>query len=183
MIEAPLMVSSRAFVAPRPIELLQWLPAVQYNSGPERQFRRIAHVLVPDLQPGDILHCAGSFEITNGLGYVVELAASLVLTPDADGTAGVELLASLSNGQEPSRGRFITAFPGFNVTPNVSPNFPNGGMHHAMFPLSKTYVVPEGINGDQYVAIIAYCGGLQYWPTSAAVKVEPYCGDLSVLRL
>lgn len=182
MITSPLLAGLQAYIAQPPIELIQWLPAVQYVSGPDRHFRRIAHVKVPDVRPGDLLLCNGSFEITNGLQYLVELAAALVLTPCAQGTAGVELMPSLSSGQEPPDGRFVTGFSGFNVTPNQCQQFPYGGMHHAIFPMGTSYVVPAGVSGDQYLAVIAYCGGLQAWPTTAAVKVEPLCGRLSVLR-
>lgn len=179
MLRLPLRIpqirmAPEAFVAPWPVELISSIPAKQYDSGPGRAFRRVAHVFIPDCKAGDILDCRGSFEVTNDLGYLVELAACLVLTPDAMGTAGLELMGSLSNSNEPSRGKFITRFPGFNVTPN-------GGMHHAYFPLSAHYVVPEGVTGDQYLAIVAYCGG-RYYTEAESIAVEPYCGSISTLR-
>jgi hypothetical protein len=168
------MVMPQAYVAPWPCELVTNIPAVQYNSGTERHWRRVIHCLVPDVQPNDILQCKACFEVTNNLGFVVELAAAMLLTPQAAGTAGIENLTSVSSPQEPSDGKFITRCPGFNVTPQ---------MHHAMFPLAKDYIVPEGASGDQYVAIMAYCGGLQYWPTSHSIVVEQWCADISVTRI
>lgn len=172
------------YVAPWPVELVSTMPAAHYEVGQDRQFVRIAHLLVPDLLPGDKLLCSGSFGMTNDLPFLVELAAGLLLTPSATGTCGLELLPSVSDiGVEPSGGRFITRFVGFNVTPNeVEPQFPHGGMHHALWHLTKGYVVPQGVNGDHYVAIIAYCAGEELWPTSDIVTIEPMCSDLSVMR-
>ena len=178
MIKAQIKVGGSGpefFNAPWPIELVTSIPAVNYHTGPDRHFRRIAHVLVPNCAPSQLLDCAGSFEITNDLSGLVELAACMLITPTSAGTAGLEYMTSLSGSAEPANGKFITRFPGFNVTPN-------GGMHHAYFPLQGRYVVPEGMSGDLYVTIMAYCGGLKYWPTSETVAVEPYCGTLSVIR-
>ena len=186
MILARLSVKAPAFhtfVAPWPCELVSSLPAVQYSAGTDRHWRRIAHVLVEDVAAGDILQCKSCFEVTNDLPFIVELAACLILTPCSTGTAGLEFLASVSGAQEPSNGRFITRCPGYNLTPNSCPKFPNGAMHHGMFPLSKDYVVPAGVSGNQYVAVMAYCGGLNYAPTSDLITVEPWCSDLSVTKV
>lgn len=139
--------------------------------------------MVPDVKAGDILQCKSNFEASNALGFIVELAAALVLTPNVTGTAGVELLTSVSGSQQPSGGKWITRCPGYNLTPNNCAKFPNGGMHHGMFPLNKDYVVPAGVSGNQYVAIVAYCGGLSYWPTSDAIAIEQWCSDISVTRI
>jgi len=176
MIKAQLKGSVRKFdyyEAPYPVELVSTIPAVQYSVGTDRHFRRVAHVLIPDLQPGDLLTIASHFEITNDLNTLVEFSAGLVLTPTDSGTAGLENMNSLSNGTEPAYGKFITRFPGYNLTQN-------GKMHHGMMPLNAIYKVPEGVSGSQYVAIMSYVAGLQYWPTSQAVVVEPYCGWLQV---
>jgi hypothetical protein len=163
------------YEAPRPIELISTIPAVNYLVGQDRHFRRVAHVLIPDVQPGDILTIASNFEITNDLNSLVEFVAGLVLTPDSSGTAGLELMSSLSAATMSPSGKFVTQFPGYNLTQN-------GKMHHGMFPMNAIYKVPEGVSGDQYVAVICYVAGLQYWPTSQAVTVEPYAGWLQVKR-
>jgi hypothetical protein len=170
------------YEAQRPIEIITSIPAVNYSLGQDRHFRRVAHVMIPDVKPGDILSIASSFEITNDLPTLVEFVAGLVLTPDATGAAGVELLSSLSGQTQSASGKFITQFSGYNLTPNQNANFPNGAMHHGIFPLNAVYRVPEGVSGDQYVAIISYVAGLQHWPTSQTVKVEPYAGWLQVKR-
>jgi hypothetical protein len=168
------------YQASTPIELVSTIPAVNYNIGSDRHFRRVAHVLIPNLKPGDILTISSNFEITNDLGTIAEFAAALVLTPTSTGTAGLENMGSLSNSNEPSSGKFITRFPGYNLTPNQGTNFPHGGMHHGMMPLNAVYKVPEGVSGNQYVAIMSYVAGSQYWPTSEYVTVEPYAGWLQV---
>jgi hypothetical protein len=170
------------YEAPLPAELVSYIPAVNYYSGPQRHFRRVAHVLVPDVRPGDILTVASNFGVTNDLDTLVELAAGLVLTPDATGTAGFENMVSLSSSEQPSSGKMMTRFVGFNVTPNPSPLFPHGGMHHATLPLNAIYRVPEGVSGNMYVAIVSYVAGIQYWPTSEYVTVEPWCAWLQVKR-
>ena len=183
MIETPLFVAAKPelFVSPWPAELVPDMHAKQYLSGPERAFTRIAHVKVPNCQPGDILSCKAYFQASNALGYNVELAACLVLTPYVNGVAGMHQLSSLSNADEPPDGKFITRFPGFNVTPNSCTKFPHGGMHHAYYPLVADYLVPEGVSGDQWVAIVAYAGGI-LTSTNERMKVDGYCSSVSVLR-
>lgn len=170
-----------AFIAPWPIELVSALPAPNYDSTHPRVFTRIAHVLVPNCKPGQLLDCAGTFQASNRLGEIVELSACLMLTPDATGVGGLADPFAVSGPDQPPNGRFISRFPGFNVTPNASTKFPNGGMHHAPFHLHARYVVPEGVQGDQYVAIVAYAAGLSF-DSSRSLSVDPMCGDLSVLR-
>lgn len=163
------------YIAPWPIELVTSMPAPNYDSTHPRLFTRIAHVLVPDCQPGDILDCSGTFQISNRLGELVEFSCALVLTPDATGVAGIADPFNLSNGMQPPNGKFITRFPGFNVTSNP------GGMHHAPAHLRGRYVIPEGMSGDQYVVIVSYAAGLQF-DSSRTVFVDQWCGDLSVIR-
>lgn len=166
-----------AFIAPWPVELIATIPALNYNfsTGHYRAFRRLAHVLVPDCQPGDLLDCSATLQVSNNLGELVEFSAALVLTPDSTGVAGIADPFSLSSTAEPPGGQFITRFPGFNVTSNP------GGMHHAPFTRAGRYIVPDGISGDQYVAYIAYAGGQTYDPTRT-LTVDQWCGDLSVIR-
>lgn len=183
-IEVPLVVEgvrSRFLRTPKFAELISSIPAKNYNTGPERAFRRVMHLLVPDCRPGDILDVAADFQISNALGYIVEFCATLVLTPDAEGTAGLESMVSLSDGTEPARGRFITPMPGYNVTPNASTNFPYGGMHHARFPMAAKFEVPSDVTGDQYVAIISYVAGQRY-DTLHSVSVDAPSGFISVLH-
>lgn len=176
-------------VAPWPIELVTSIPAVQYAapaSPLDRQWRRVAHLLIPDCRPGDLLECLCSVQVSNNLpfistplpnGYtgphIVEVAGGLVLTPSSTGTAGLEAMSNVSTSQEPSGGRFITRMSGANVTPNP-------GMHHHEITRAARYIVPPGSSGPQYVALMLYCGGLRYAPTTDALAVDQYCGSFSV---
>lgn len=164
------------FKASWPIELVEWLLAPHYDFelGKYRNFGRLAHVLIPDCRPGDILDCSGTVQISNNTGLLVEYSAALVLTPDASGVAGIADPVSVSDGAEPPNGRWITRFPGFNVTTNP------GGMHHAPFTRHSRYQIPEDVSGDQYVAFIAYASAQPVYDRS--VKVDQNCGDLTVLR-
>lgn len=163
--------------SPRRESLVGTLPAPQYVIATDRKWQRIQHVLVPDCQPGDILSCKASFEITNDLPFLVELGACLYLSPHASGMDGIES----KSWTVPEV--MTNSVPGFNVTPNQCANFPHGGMHHAVMLLHADYSVPDGIAGDRYVAIFAYCAGLNPWPTNDTVKVERSCSDVSVMRV
>lgn len=170
-------VRPEVFIATWPIELISSMPAVTYkfSEGKFREFRRLAHVLVPDCSPGQIIDCIGTLQISNNLGELVEFSAALVLTPEIAGVAGIADPFNLSSNAEPPNGKFITRFPGFNVTTNP------GGMHHAPFTRQGRYVIPEGIHGNQYVAYIAYAAG-ETVDKTRTVSVDSWCGDLSVIR-
>ena len=163
------------FKAQWPVELVSSMPAPNYDSTHPRLFTRLAHVFVPSCQAGDILDCDGTVQISNRLGMLVEYSAALVATPDAAGTAGIADPFNLSNGTEPPNGRFVTRFPGFNVTSNP------GGMHHAPFNRSGRFVVPSELAGDLYIAFIAYAACTKF-DSSKTVSVDAWCGDMSVLR-
>lgn len=167
------------YAAPTPIELISTIPAPNYTTNSQRAFRRVAHLLIPDVQPGDVLDVDSCFEITNDItdnaNDLVEFSAGLILTPASSGTAGLETMTSLSTSSEPSNGKFMTRFPGYNLTENEK-------MHHGMMPLSTKYLVPAGVSGDQYVAIMCYVAGTDSAPTSDFVTVEPYAGWLRVER-
>lgn len=173
--------SPDCYIAPWPIELVSSMPAPNYDSTHQRLFTRVAHVLVRDCKKGDILDCSGTFQISNRLGELVEFSACMIITPEENGVGGIQDPFNLSSNAEPPNGKFVSRFPGYNVTPNASVNFPNGGMHHAPFNIHTRYIVPEGISGDQYIAIIAYAAGLTF-DSSKTVSVDKWCGDLSVLR-
>lgn len=173
--------SIEAFIAPWPIELTDRIYAPNYDATHPRIFTRIAHVLIPNCNPGQLLDCSGTFQISNRLGDIVEFCACLMLTPSSTGVGGLQDPFNVSGSLNPANGRFISRFPGFNVTPNANSNFPNGGMHHAPFTRHARYVIPEGITGDQYVAIVAYAASTVI-DSNRFVYVDQNCGDLSVLR-
>lgn len=176
----------QSFIAPWPVELVADMPAPSYDAAHPRAFTRLAHVLVPDCREGDLLDCSATLQISNRLGEIVEFCAALVLTPAASGPAGIVdlpgALFNTSSAQQPGNGRFITRFPGFNVTPNwTAVKFPYGGMHHAPFARHGRIVVPADCEGDNYVAYIAYAAGTTF-DASRTVSVDAWCGDLSVIR-
>lgn len=183
LVDQPQTQTVEAFIAPHPVELVSTMPAPNYDvwNGYPRAFTRIAHVLVQDCQPGDLLDVKATFQISNRLADIVEVSCSLVLTPNSFGVAGIVDPFPVSQGIHPPNGLFMKRFPGFNVTPNQTAKFPYGGMHHAPSHLMCDFVVPEGVNGDQYVAIIAYAAGVSYDPANI-VYVDQNCGDLSVKR-
>jgi hypothetical protein len=172
------------YVAPWPIEKVSAVdPIWNYVNYVDRAglWRRFSHVYVPDIQAGDILHTTLSLESTNDEGYAVEWACGLVLTPNETGLAGVENMPSVSGTDTPSGGELMSRIPGYNVTPALAPNGTVWhGMHHGMFSLSTSYIVPEGISGNRYVAAIGYASGSSYTQTGDKLKIEPYCGDMSV---
>lgn len=182
-IDLPLLVPSQKpllFKARWPVELVPSMPAVNYDATHPRAFTRLAHVLVPDCQAGDILDCDGTIQISNALGELVEYAAALVATPQASGTAGIAdangaLFNTSSELIEPPFGRWVTRFPGYNVTPN------GGGMHHAPLSRRGRFLVPQALTGDIYIAFIGYAGG-QTFDSNRKVTVDRCCGDLSVMR-
>jgi hypothetical protein len=169
------------FEATWPIELISTIPAPQYEVPADKRWRRVAHKLI-DVQPNDILIVTSSFQISNALNSIVEFVAGLVITPDATGTCGVELLSSVSAASESASSKFLTRFTGKNVTPNQCTNFPFGGEHHSPFPLSTQYKVPEGVSGNQYIAIISYVAGLQPESAGEFVTVDS-AGHLQITRI
>lgn len=183
MITAPLLAPGRveAFIQPWPVELVAAMSAPTYDATHPRYFTRLAHVLVPDCRPGDLLDCSATIQITNDLpGQLVEYSAALVLTPDEYGVAGIaDATGALFNlsapAVQPPSGRFVTRFPGINVSPNP------GGMHHCPQTRHARYIVPEDVSGDQWLAFIAYAAGQTFSPANA-VKVDAACGDISVIR-
>jgi hypothetical protein len=171
------------YIAPWPVELVSTMPAPTYQAtaARPRYFTRIAQVMVPDCQPGDLLEVLATFQVSNRLPDIAEFSSSLVLTPDATGVAGIADPTIVSGPAQPPRGKYMKRFPGFNVTPNATANFPNGGMHHAPAHLNCRYIVPDDVSGDQYVIIVAYAAstGYESW---RSVFVDGMCGDLSVAR-
>lgn len=164
------------FRAAWPIELVSEVrPVLNYTNYIDRShmWRRFAHVLVTDVQAGDILDVSCALEATNPNSYPIEWVYGLVITPSASGTAGCENMPSVSSTYEPSGGKLISRMGGQNVTGHAY-------QHHAIFPLSVKYTVPTGISGDQYVAAIGYAAGSSLSGTNDALVIEPYCGDLSV---
>lgn len=180
------------FSAPRPIELItEVFPLWDYTNYIDRAglWRRFAHVKLTDVQPGDIIHVDSLLEATNPHGYAIEWVVGIVLTPLASGTAGCENMPSVSSNFEPTHGKSITRFPGFNVTPMTDITDTDGnnvfpGEHHSVMSLSATYVVPAGISGDQYVALIGYAAGSSYTTANAdKLVIEPGCGHLNGVHI
>ncbi len=184
--EDPVSPISRydTYVAPWPIEKVSAVdPILNYTNYIDRAslWRRFSHVLVPDVQAGDILHTTLSLEATNDENYAVEWVCGLVLTPNETGLAGMDSVPSLSGTDTPSGGKLMSRFPGYNVTPQVAPGGSVWhGMHHGMFSLSTSFIVPEGVSGNQYVAAIGYASGSSYTVANDKLIIEPYCGDMSV---
>lgn len=126
---------------------------------------RIAHVFVPDIQPGDVIDVKTGFEITNNLNYFVEISAQLYITPNSSG-------APWSDPDDTT----ISRNPGYNCGPH-------DGQHHGMWDKSITFTVPENFTpGDYYVALYAYAGGSSLSQAGDKITVENNCTDLSVIR-
>lgn len=178
------LVKHDTYVAAWPIELETELPEVNYVSYTQRIWKRVAHVLVPDCQPGDVLQCKFTFEVTNEQNHALELSGGLVLTPASTGTAGVEDMPSVSSTYQPTNGLMVSRMGGYNVTPQIAPGGSVWhGMHHGEIYRNVDFIVPEGVSGDRYVAAMFYCGGSSYTVSGGKLVIEPYCGDMSVTRI
>jgi hypothetical protein len=161
------------YIAQWPCELMAYMPEHTYSVGTERSWRRLLQLEVPDCQVGDRLKVDARILITNDTGTNVEISGGLVLTPQSSGTAGMENLASVSNGQQPAFGRMISTMDGENCTP---------GMHHMIMQRSADFLVPEGFEGDQYVILVAYAAGGGTIANPRSIQIEPYCAMMSVER-
>lgn len=181
-VRVPQAPQIETFTAPWPIEMVSAIPAPNYDATHPRAFTRIGHQLVPDCRPGDVLAVLATFQVSNRMTDIAEVAAGLILTPDQSGVAGLVDPFTLSSTAEPPRGRFMKRSPGENVTPNQTAKFPYGGRHHAPAHLMCCYTIPPEISGDQYVAIVAYAAGVDF-SSSRQVFVDAMCGDLSIIRI
>jgi len=171
------------YVAPWGSNINNDLPIINYSTGSEREWRRVQHVLVPDVQPGDVLSYTFSTSTTNPYGYSVELSGGLVLTPDPTGTAGLENMSSVSNADQPSNGLFMSRVPGYNISPQTDPSGSVWhGMHHGKWTISGSYIVPQGVIGDRYAAACFYAGGSSYTQSGEIFVIEPYTTDMSITR-
>jgi len=163
------------YTAAWPIELVTEVrPVTNYTNYVDRAhlWRRFAHVMIPDVQAGDVIHVECMLEATNPNSYPIEWVYGLVLTPSASGTAGCENMPSVSSTYQPSGGKLMSRMSGQNLTGHAY-------QHHGIFPLSVSFTVPAGISGNQYVAAIGYAGGSSLSGSNDALVIEQYCGDLS----
>jgi hypothetical protein len=156
-------------IVPFPVEFISEMNAPNYASGQgnTRAFYRVSHVKFENCLAGDEITTYASFEATMETVWM-EFCACLVLTPDVSGVCGFNNMVSnsVSSAEEPATGRRITAFDGTNITDDI---------HHGRYPMAGVIKVPEGWDGDLYVAIISYVS------TSYAnqhADVEPFCGHL-----
>lgn len=162
------------YCADFPAELISSLEATNYNLTNPRQFTRVLHVQIPYCLAGDVIDVDSIFGITTGYS-LTEISAGLILTPDSTGTGGIQDVSgdqfNIGGGENPSNGVWITKFPGKNVSSST---------HHEFFPLSGKIIVPEGMSGTLYAAVIAYAGGtnFSYHPSGSYITIEPHAGHI-----
>lgn len=173
VVEVPRWQFTETFITPWPCELVSSMPEHTYSAGTERTWRRLVHLLLPDCKAGDRIEVDARVLVTNDTGTNVEISGGLVLTPQSSGTAGMENLVSVSNGQQPAFGRMISTMDGENCTP---------GMHHMIMQRSADFIIPDGFEGDQYVILVAYAAGGGTIANPRSIQIEPYCAMMSVER-
>lgn len=165
-------VRDDTYCADWPVEIVGSIEAAHYDINNPRKFTRVTHVKIPHCLPNDVIDVDSLIEITSEFP-LVEFSAGLILTPDATGTGGiVDYVGSqfkIGQGHNPANGVWITKFPGKNVSLQT---------HHDFIPLSGKVIVPEGMSGTLYAAVIAYVWGPNYSPSGQYVTVEPHAGHI-----
>jgi hypothetical protein len=152
--------SIEQFTSAIPSELVTTLAAPTYTLSSPRNFRRVAHVAIPNCNPGDIIFAAGCLGMTTEISDV-EFCSSLIITPDATGTAGIVDVPgnqfAIGLGEQPTSGIFLSNFNGENISI---------AQHHARYDHAGAATVPSEWGNDitVYAAIIVY----------AASRVPPY---------
>lgn len=159
------------FIAASPAELLTSVSAPTYGLYAPRNIVRVMHVKIEDVQPGDVITAQGIFEVTSEHS-LTEVSSGMILTSDSTGTAGVTDVSGdqfcFGCGENPTSGVWITRFPGRNLPLNV---------HHDFYTHAGSVVVPSGMSGDVYAAIIMYADAGA--SSSRYVTIEQYAGSMS----
>lgn len=150
-----------------PSELVGYISAPTYGPTAPRNFVRVAHVAIPDCSPGDVISAAGCLGMTTEISDV-EFCSSLIITPDATGTAGIVDVSgnqfAIGLGEQPTSGIFLDNFNGENISLS---------QHHARYTHAGSATVPEGWSGTVYAAIIVYAASRQS-PFNHSISIDSY---------
>ena len=109
-----------------------------------------------NVKAGDIIQVFARAEITNDLGYNVELQCSLKWTTSAGNTTGTN----------------VTPESGYNLTPD---------MHHGIVQMGAVFDVPAD-SSSMNMSFICYAGGGSSTGPTDKVRVEPNYGYMHILH-
>ena len=153
-----------------PCELISQMQIIDYpRMGPAPIWYRHSHVAV-DCQPGDILVVLTQNQASNPYNYYVEQGGGIILTPDATG---------ISNWNTPSFDPVYSPV----LAEDFGYNLAHNHMHHGPFNQHGGIIVPEGISGTMYVAVLRYTAGDAATTAGQYMVVDSKTGLISVLRI